>query len=198
MLQTQGGSGGTEVSPGRQKQASQDSGAVLGKYPAAAHLPLHGKIRSKKQLVPLYLHGVNSPALQWIPRQAHRPSRKSSKQWEKHSTLFLDKRPPQLPACCGKRQQRKEWRQRLKWGLHSPAWGCWQWNPNPIFSRAPREHHCGALSHQDTYPQHQAAKKGLFPNAFSQYWAFFKSTQKGTGKERPGHPEQGLTTVNHM
>lgn len=47
--------------------------------PAAAHLLPHGKIRSKKQLVPPYLHGVNSPALQWIPRQAHRPGRKSSK-----------------------------------------------------------------------------------------------------------------------
>lgn len=113
--------------------------AVLGKYPAAACLLLHGKIRSKKQLVPPYLHGVNSLALQWIPRQAHRPSRKSSKQWEKHSTLFLDKRPPQLLARCRKRQQRKEWWQRLKWGLHSPAWGCWQRNPTPRFSGTPRE-----------------------------------------------------------
>lgn len=59
MLQTQGGTGGTRVSPGRQKQPSQDSGAALGKYPAAARLLLHGKIRSKKQLVPPYLHGVN-------------------------------------------------------------------------------------------------------------------------------------------
>lgn len=136
---------------------------------------------------------MNSPALQWIPGQAHRPSRKSSKQWEKHSTLFLDKRPPQLPARCRKRQQRKEWWQRLKWGLHSPAWGCWQWNPTPRFSGAPGNSHCGALSHCSTYPQSPlSCPKGLFPKAFSQYWAFFKSTQKGKGHRKARASSTGI------
>lgn len=128
---------------------------------------------------------MNCPALQWIPRQAHRPSRKSSKQWEKHSTLFLDKRPPQLPARCGKRQQRKEWWQRLKWGF--TAWPGTAGNgiPPPHSLEYPGNSHCGALNHCNTYPQRPpSCQKGLFPNAFSQYWAFFKSTQKGKGHRK--------------
>lgn len=27
---------------------------------------------------------------------------------------------------------------------------------------------------------------------------FLKALKKGTGTERPGHPEQGLTAANHM
>lgn len=163
---------------------------MLGKYSAAACLLLHGKIRSKKQLVPPYLHGVNSPALQWIPGQAHCPSRKSSKHWEKRSTLFLDKRPPQLPACCGKRQQKKGW---WRGGFRAQSGAAGNGTPPPDSLEHPGKSHCEALSHCNTYPQHPlSCQKALFPNAFSQYWAFLKCTQKGKGHRKARASPAGI------
>lgn len=73
-----GGSRGSDVPWETEASIPKQRGSA-GQYPAATNLLPLGKIRSKKQLVHPYLHDMNSPALQWIPLQAHRPGRKSSK-----------------------------------------------------------------------------------------------------------------------
>jgi len=169
------------MSPGRQKPAPRNSGAAPGKYPAATHSLPRRKIRSKKQLVAPYLHGMNSPALQQVPRQARRPSRKSSKQWEKHSTPFLDNRQAASPRPAAAPKPGTLREEAVESGREA---GRGSNTPGRVSRPQPQSHQSTqgggghplqspeSLRHLPVAPT-KLPRKVFFPSAFSQYWAFF-------------------------
>lgn len=78
-------------------------------------------------------------------------------------------------------------------GASQPSLGLLAMEPHPQILWSTRNSHCGALSHCNTYPQSPlSCPKGLFPNAFSQYRAFFKSTQEGKGHRKARASPTGI------